>query len=182
MRHGATMPDDLPKLTTKQRPAESAKAEEAFADYVALGPSRSLRALAAVYVKQGRYKSETTAFNAVAHWSGKFRWQERLAEAASARSTALLEQAAELDADTFRRSSELLNERMHYSHPGDTEVVIKMRESVRKPAPKGGASVSVNVSVEVRHMAERMAEELGLDAEQLIRDAEDIAAREWSKA
>lgn len=61
---------------------ESAKAAAAWADYVDLGPTRSLRKLAAQYVKQGRYKTETTAFNALAEWSGEHQWQARLAEMA----------------------------------------------------------------------------------------------------
>jgi len=180
MRHGATMPDDLP--TQPKRPEKpNEKAAAAFADFVALGDDRSLAKLADLY-RNRTDPVPTKQLSRLKIWSSKYKWIERIEQFEDEQAEAQLRESARLDADTFLATSRIANERIKWTTPHNIDVVLKIRESVRKPAPKGGASVSVNVSVEVRHMAERMAEELGLDAEQLIRDAEDIAAREWSKA
>jgi len=113
-------------------------------------------------------------------WSIKYDWQSRIAFAATARSDALLNEASELDADTFLITSRHLHKQVNdFSSYPDT--VIKIRESVRKPIPKGGAHVSVNVSVEIRQLAEKLAKEIGVDASDLIREAEALAQREWEK-
>ena len=158
---------------------ESAKAKEAFAQYAALGPGRSLRKLANLMVQQGLYKSSTVAFRSLGEWSSQHNWQERIGNAATERSEAMLKEAAELDADTFLVTSRLLNERVKMTMAVDTDHVVKVRESVRKAVPKGGASVSVNVSVEVRQLAEQLAKSMGISAEELIQDAELIAAGAW---
>lgn len=163
--------------TAQRKSRISPKAEEAFADYVALGPDRSYRALAAEYVKQNRYKTETTAFNAIAKWAGKYRWQDRIAEAANARSSEMLEAAAELDAGTFLETSRLLNERIGHTSPLQLDAVIKMRESVRKPAPKGGTNVNVSVSIEVERVVERIAEEDGLTEDEKRELLERLSSR-----
>lgn len=64
---------------------ETAKPAEAFADYVALGPKRSLRALARIYAESGRYKSAATGLRVLADWSIQFHWQEELTRLAQHR-------------------------------------------------------------------------------------------------
>lgn len=153
---------------TRTNPRESAAAKEAFSAYIAQGPDRSLRKLAAEFVRHNHYKSETQAFNALARWSTAHRWQDRIDHAATVRSEALLTQAAELDADTFIRTSRQLNERVQTQSPIAVEPMLRIRESVRRPAPKGAAAVTVSVSVEIQQIVERIAAEDGLsDAEKL---------------
>ncbi len=168
----------------RDNPRESGDAALAFADFVDLGPgTRSVRALHAEYLRRQRSgdKPPTVRLRTIAGWSSTFHWQQRVRDAANERSRQKLEEAEELDADTFLTSSRLINERMHDATSENTDVVIKMRESVRKPLPKGGASVNVNVSVEVRHLAEQMAKSLGISAEELLEEAESIAATQWEK-
>ncbi len=153
---------------------ETPLAAQAFADYLALGDKRSLRELAAEYVRRNRYKTETTAFNQLATWSTAHRWQDRIAAAVTAEAQAALERAAEIDARSFLRTSEMLAERLDMTNPIMLDVLVKVRESVRKPAPKGGSTVNVNVSVEIRELAERMAKEAGLDPDAVIAEAESI--------
>jgi hypothetical protein len=45
-------------------------------------------------------------------------------------------------------------------------MVVKVRESVRKPTTKGGTSVNVTVRVEVEQLIDRIAEEDGLSADE----------------
>lgn len=119
----------------------------AFADFVALKPgNRSLRNLHAGYVKrvQNGDKPPTVRFNTIADWSARFHWQDRVKAVATERAQQQLDEAAEIDADTFLTTSRLINERAHYAHPGDTDVVIKMRESVRKAPSKPSASIDLN--------------------------------------
>lgn len=169
----------MARATGQRKSAESPKAADAFRRYVALGPGRSLRKLAAQDVQHGLYKNTTAALRTYAKWSVDYGWQERLAHAADAAAEHMLEEAARLDAETFLATSRLLNERAKWTDAGHLDAVVKMRESVRKPQPKGGTSVNVRVSVEVRQLAERYAEQLGVDPEELIRDAEAIAAGAW---
>lgn len=150
---------------------ETPNAALAFADYVAMGPGRSLRALHERYCQQDADKVPTRRFETLADWSVKYHWQERIEHAASDRAQRLLEEAAELDADTFLQTSRLLNERVKWTDAGHLDAVVKMRESVRKPAPKGGTSVNVNVTVQLQQMVDRIAEEEGLtddEREQLL--------------
>lgn len=109
-------------------------------------------------------------------WSSKYHWQAQIANAATARSDALLHEAAELDADTFLATSRLLNERVHLAIPGHTDIVVKMRESVRKPAPKGATTVDVTVtlSVEQRKIVERVAASRGLDIDEVMEELHGI--------
>ena len=145
-----------PKAQTK----ESAEAAECFAAYVAMGVTRSLRKLAAELVRHNQYKTETKALNSIARWSSQHRWQERIEQAATERSERMLREAAELDADTFLRTSRHLHRQVNdFSSYPDT--VIKIRESVRKPMPKGGA-VNVSIRVEIQSIVDRIAEEDGL--------------------
>lgn len=158
-------------------PTETAKAASAFAAYIRMGPGRSLRALAHALVEQNQYKTSTTALGILNNWSTKYRWQERIAAAVTEKSERMLAQASEIDAATFLRSSELLHERLGLTLALDTDHVVKVRESVRKPAPKGGAAgVNVQVSVVLRNLAERAAAQYGLDPGQVVAEAERILA------
>lgn len=170
----------MPKATGQ--PQETAKAAEAFAAYVALGPGRSLEKLAQQRVRQGYGKSTASVVRVLERWSSLYGWQDRIASARTEQSERMLQEAADLDAETFLETSRLLNERVHYSTRHHLDEIVKMRESVRKPTPKGGTSVNVSVSVEVRELAEKLARDAGMDAEELIREAEAIAAGAWEKA
>lgn len=72
-------------------PKESAKAAAAFADYVNLGPGRSLRKLVEYYNRPSTYLRQ------LAVWSTEYHWQERLAEMSLSRA----EEANEYRADTW---------------------------------------------------------------------------------
>lgn len=163
-------------MSAEQAPGEreSPKAAEAFAIYVGLGPGRSLTNLAHVLTEQNRYKTRTTARNAVATWSVKHRWQERLAAAITARTEAALARANEIDAQTFARTSELLAQCIATVEPDDLEAVLKVRESVRRPEPRGVQAVNLNLSVALRKAVEREAAEQGLDPEEVLAEAERI--------
>ena len=150
----------MPKATGQ--PQETAKAAEAFAAYVALGPGRSLEKLAQQRVRQGYGKSTASVVRVLERWSSLYGWQDRIASARTEQSERMLQEAADLDAETFLETSRLLNERVHYSTRHHLDEIVKMRESVRKPTPKGGTNVNVNVSVEVQQMVDRIAEEDGL--------------------
>jgi hypothetical protein len=164
-----------PQPTTPPRPAESAKAEEWFVRYVAMGPQRSLEKLAEERVSQNVSKTKLSALNQLKNWSRKHQWQNRLKELRSVQAQEMLDEAADLDADTFLRSSRIANERMKYATHHNIDVVLKMRESVRKPAPKSGTSVNVNVSVEVQQLAEQLAAKIGVPVEDLMGDAQQLA-------
>lgn len=160
------------------KPIETPKAAAAFADYVALGPSRSLRTLAAQYVAQNRYKTNSTACNILRDWSVKYRWQERIAEAITERTMAMLAEASELDAETFlatsreyrRRTDRTMIEAMNLNdvHP--------LRDRVKLSATK---APSITVNVTIMQEAERLAAELGIPADELLKEAEAIAAAAW---
>lgn len=155
----------------------SPKVAEFFAAYVGMGPGRNLRALAAVLVEQGHYKTASTAFGQLARMSSAHRWQERLSAAITAKTEEALAKAAEIDAQSFLRTSELVAGRLAFTDPLHVDAVIKMRESVRKPEPKGsGASINLNLSVTLRAIVERVAAERGLDPEDVLAEAEQIIA------
>lgn len=122
---------------------DNPKAEKAFLDYVNMGEDRSLAALAEEY--QRRTKGvPTRQLSKLKEWSAAYGWKRRIAQAHAEEAEEKLHEAAILDADTYHRSSQILNERMHYATPGHTDVVIKIRESVRKPIQKAGASLDVS--------------------------------------
>lgn len=151
-------------------------AELAFADYVALGPGRSLAALAEIY--RSRTESVPTKnLTTIKQWSIRYRWQERLAESASARSDQMLRDASELDAESFLISSRILNKHIKAEDSITIDEAIRVRESVRKPISKHG--VAIDISVNVMQQAERIAAELGITPEDLLADAEEIAAHAW---
>lgn len=162
-------------MTEPAIPRETAKAAEAFAAYVAMGPSRSLRALASTMAEQTLYKNRDSALASLNTWSTKYRWQARISSAVTEKTERLLAQAAEIDATSYLRTSELIRERLANIKPEDTNVIIPIRESVRRPAPKGSSSsvdVNVQVSVSLRDMAERIAAEEGLDPDEVVAEAE----------
>lgn len=163
--------------TTGQRKSNP-NAELAFAEYVNLGSGRSLEKLCDLY--RSRTDSVPTKhLTTLKTWSIRYAWQNRIADAVTARSQRMLADASDLDADTFLLSSRLLNERMRYATRDHADSIVKWRESVRKPQPKSGTSVNVKVSVEVRHLAEQMAQRLGISADELLRDADAIASNAW---
>ncbi len=132
------------------RTTDTPKAAEAFAAYVALGPGRTLRTLADQYVQQGRYKTAATALRIFADWSVRDRWQDRIRDVLTAEAERNLEEAAMLDAATFLQSSRLLYERMQYATREHADALVKMRESVRRPAPKLG-TIDVKHSGTIKH-------------------------------
>lgn len=165
------------KPRPKRTRSEPPKAAEAFSRYVMMGPGRNLRALAAILVEQGYYRTTPTALKMLGTWSVEFRWQERLAAAITARTEAALAKAAEIDAQTFLRTSELIAERLANTDPILVDLVVKLRETVRKPEPRGAAaSVNLNLSVTLRAIVERIAAEQGLDPDAVLAEAEQIIA------
>lgn len=160
----------------KSKEAPNPRAAEAFLDFVRLGPKRSLPKLAELY--QNRTEPvPTKQLSRLKVWSTKYKWQERVEQVDDEEAEAELRRAARMDAQTFNRTSEELNRRSAYANGLHMDELVRMRETVRKPAPKGGTSVTVNV--EIRHIAEKLAHELGIDASELIADAERIASGAW---
>lgn len=152
------------------------KAAEAFAAYVAMGPGRSLRALAHLLVERNLYKNSSSAVRTIQEFSTRYHWQERLAAAITARTEEALAKAAEIDAQSFLRTSELLAKRLATTDPAQLDAVVTIRQSVRKPEPRGGANVNLNLSVTLRAIVERVAAEQGLDPEAVLAEAETILA------
>ena len=150
------------------------KAAEAFAAYVAMGPGRSLRSLAHVLAEQNHYKTASTAQRILADWSVRYRWQERLSAAITARTEDALAKAAEIDAQVFLGTREELSKRMAYADMLPLDAIIKVVEATRKPEPRGATQVNVNLSVTLRAIVERIAAEQGLDADEVLAEAERI--------
>lgn len=163
----------MAKGTAQRKSRETANAAQAFADYVAMGPGRSIRKLHDRY-KQNPSNAPAKSLDTLFDWSGKFHWQDRLTEATTAEAERKLQEAVELDADTFVETSRILNERVKWTTPHDLDAVVKMRESVRKPTPKGGTSVSVTVTItpQQREIAERIAASRGVPADDVIAEIE----------
>jgi len=144
-------------MAVQQR--DNPNAEQAFLDFVEMGHGRSLEKLAAEYHARTE-PVPTKQLSRLKIWSSRYGWQARLGEAISARAEAKLVLATELDADTFLRTSRHLHRQV--AQYGDfPDVTIKIRESVRKPMPKGGA-VNVSIRVEIQSIVDRIAEEDGL--------------------
>jgi hypothetical protein len=79
-------------------PQESPQATRAYADYVSLGPDRSLDALIGRY-RSGTIPAQTRRLSTLKQWSILYRWQGRLqALADAARAEAEARQAAEVRA------------------------------------------------------------------------------------
>lgn len=172
---------------TKDDDAEmTAKAAEAFAMYIAMGPSRSLTNLAYILVEQNQYKTSTTARGILAAWSKKYHWQSRIAAAATAKGEESQGKALEWGDSAFLRTAEELAKVLAELEPGNValkmpyiDAVIKIRESVRRREPRGAqANVNVNVgfAVALRDAVNAIAAEEGLDPEEVLARAERIVA------
>lgn len=135
-------------------PEMTPKAAEAYDAYVSLGHRRSLRLLADELVRRTLYKSSTVAFRQVTEWSSKFGWQDRLSAAVTALADERLAQAAELDAQSFLKTSEIIAERLAYTTHDNIDMVIKARETVRKPTAKTQA-MTVNINLIVQELAQK---------------------------
>ena len=158
-------------MAYRTRPkSESAKAAEAFAAYIAMGPKRSLDALARSYQDRSKV-APTRDLSTLKAWSKWHRWQERIADAINAKTRAALDEAAEIDGSTFLATSRLLADVVSYTTFHHPEVVVKVRESVRVKTP-----VQVNVRITVEAAVERVAAELGVSASEVIAEAERIMA------
>ncbi len=136
-------------------PIESPDAALAFQDYVGLGPSRSLTMLHEAYLKRAQTASDsgvpTRRIATLKLWSARFNWQERLATAITAQTEDLLAKAAELDAQSYLKTSELIAKRLAWTNEQHIDAVIRMRESVRRPVAKQAVDVSVKHSGHVAH-------------------------------
>lgn len=135
-------------------PEMTPKAAAAFDRYISMGPKRSIRGLAAQMVRQDLYKNSASAERVLNTWSSDYQWQSRIASSVTALADARLEQAAELDAASFLKTSERIAERLDWTMPENIDTVLKMRESVRKPSAKQ-AAVSVNLTVIVDDLARK---------------------------
>jgi hypothetical protein len=133
------------------------KAATAFADYIAMGPDRSLGALCERY-RKATGPIPTKRLMTLKDWSRNFRWQDRIKGTVNERIDALTEQAYEIDAESFFLSSRLINERLKYSSAVHADVIVKMRESVRKPAPKTPAESTIKHSGTVTHIHRDMSQ------------------------
>ena len=139
-------------------------AEEAFADYVSIPRhERSYTALAEIFVSRGYYENVGTARAVIGRWASRDSWQERIRQAATERAMEQLAEADELDADTLLETAKRFNELIHSPGFFDANTLARIRDSVRKPAPKGGTSVSVHLDVQISQIAERIAEDEGLN-------------------
>lgn len=116
------------------------KAAEAFDDFVAMGPTRSLRKLVASYRQRPVNEAPTIRFETLAEWSSRYQWQDRLASSVTAITDARLERAAELDSGSFLRTSELIADTLTYTTRHNLDAVLAIRQAVRKPTPKTTAA------------------------------------------
>lgn len=162
---------------TPSQPKANPNAEQAFLDYVGLGPGRSLSALAERYQTDTK-TPPTKRLKTLKDWSVRYHWQTRLAAAISVRTDALLSEATELDAETFAITSRQLRKQIdEFGH--SPNATIQIRESVRKQLPKG-ATTSINVgvnltlSVEHQQIVERIAAERGLTVPEVMAELDEI--------
>lgn len=161
---------------------ESAKAAQAFRDYVALGADRSLEALATKY-RTSTEPAPTRHLRTLKGWSSEFGWQQRIANAATAATERMLETAAELDAEAFLGTSRILNKAVSATLAGKTDLtpadIVRIREAVRKPKERADVAVNVNLDDYVN----RVAHERGLtriEREALKKKFRDHAAKKGS--
>jgi hypothetical protein len=163
---------------SSEQPRQNPKAEQAFLDYVWLGPSRSLAALADRYQSAPK-PPPTKRLKTLKDWSARYHWRARIAAAVSARTEALLSEATELDAETFAVTSRHLRKQIE-SFAESPNATIQIRESVRKQLPKGVGATSVTVgvnltlSVEHQQIVERIATERGLTIDEVMRELDEI--------
>ncbi len=169
-----------PAMDSPKQLKETPRAAQAFQDYVAIGPARSLSRLIELYhdTHQSATKPPPTKrLDTLKEWSTKYGWQDRIAQAVTERGMQLLAQAAELDVETFlatsreyhRRLTALDIETMPLPHLHD------VRSQVRRKDPTDGQTINVVIVQE----AQRLAAELGISADDILAGAELIAKNAW---
>lgn len=156
-------------------PQMTPKAAQAFDDFVALGPTRSLRKLYERYRQQTVSKPPSSRLETLFEWSTKYGWQDRIASAVTALAEARLEMASEIDAGSFLKTSELIAERLTWTTPHHLDSILDIRSAVRKPATKGA---TVTVTIEVRQAAEKVAAELGVPVDVVLAETYRMAETE----
>ena len=159
-----------------QRRKPDATGSELFAAWIDAGTPK-YRDFAEHLAQQGRYKTALTALGMIGRAASRDKWQERKTHALDEAAEAKLKEAATIDADTFIRSSRILNDRMKYATREHADAIVKMRESVRKPAPK--TATTLNVTISIREKAEAIAAHLGVPVDDVLAEAEAIAAGAW---
>jgi hypothetical protein len=164
----------MAEQTSKQRKPDATGAE-LFALWVEAG-TPAYRDLAEILVERGRYKSVTGAFSSIGYFASRDKWQERKAKALDDAAIAALEEAARIDAASFLKTSKEIATRLKYTTSEHLDPLLKMRESVRKPAAK---SSSVTITIEIRQRAEQIAKKYGVPVEDVIAEAEAVAAGAW---
>jgi len=160
-------------MATETKPRETPRSAQAFADYVAMGSRRSLLALVAGYRRQTATDPPSRRLETLQDWSVKYAWQKRIAGAITDRTAAMLDEAAELDTETFAITSRLLRDRVSQLTPLFLDAILDVRKGVRPPAPK---SDGVTVNVVLTQLAERIAAERGLDPAAVVAEAVRIIA------
>ncbi len=90
----------------------------------------------------------------------------------------MLSEAAELDAETFLATSRSTTgaSRANADKMG-LGSIHAIRDQVKRPASQ---SPNLTVIVTIMNEAQRLAAELGISADELLADAEKIAAAAWS--
>lgn len=156
-------------------PKEGIEAAEAFAAYVALGPKRSLDKLATLRVDRGLAKTHHSALIVVKRWSSAHGWQIRLVNAVNARTQSLLEEAAEIDSETFTITSRLLNERAKQTTPLFADLLLQIRAGV-KPATPNAVNVNLKHSGSVNHNHRDLSMFTDDQIERMATISEEIAA------
>jgi len=134
---------------SKQRKPDATGAE-LFAAWVEAGAPK-YRPFAEFLVQRGRYKTATTALGQIGRFASRDTWQERKEQALDEEAEAKLKEASSIDADSFLRSSRVLNERLKYATREHADVIVKIRESVRRPVAKTVADVNVKHTGTVTH-------------------------------
>jgi hypothetical protein len=162
-------------MADKRRKPDATGAE-LFALWVDSG-TPTYRDFAAILQRQGYYKTAATAARRVADIASRDKWQDRKAQALNDAAMTALEEAARIDAQSFLLTSKELARRLRYTTSEHLDSLLKMRESVRKPTPK--STTTVSITVELRQRAEQIASKYGVPVEDVIAEAEAIAAGAW---
>ncbi|MCA9878713.1 MAG: hypothetical protein KC442_13055 [Thermomicrobiales bacterium] len=154
---------------------ETPRAALAFADYVALGPSRSLRGLHEHYLQQSAHKPPTRRLETLADWSVRYRWQARISTTTTEAAEMALALAAEFDAESFLRTSAALAallDRMPAEVDGadmrSLDAIIDVREAVRRREPRR----SVQAGLSLRSAVDQVAGTRGLSVAEVLGEAE----------
>ena len=99
-------------------------------------------------------------------WSAQFRWQARIVEAITEAAERKLAEAAEIDAESFLKSSRVIAKAIDLADRGSKTMLpqdlVKIRESVRKPQPKGATNINVKLDVQLTQFLQEIAEADGL--------------------